>query len=94
MQGQTKFEQRDYQGAIATYTQAIKFEPQNTDAYIGRGNARSYLKDYPLAIQDYTKVINISSQSPIAYMNRAVISCTLGNKQGANENKQALAMIT
>lgn len=93
LEGQTKFEQGDYQSAITAYTQAIKFEPQNIDAHIGRGNARSYLKDYPLAIQDYTKVINISSQSPIAYMNRAVISCTLGNKQAAIKDYQQAANI-
>ena len=93
LEGQTKFEQGDYQGAIAAYTQAIKFEPQNIDAHIRRGNARSYLKDYPLAVQDYTKAINISSQSPIAYMNRAVISCTLGNKQAAIKDYQQAANI-
>jgi tetratricopeptide (TPR) repeat protein len=93
LQGQTKFEQGDYQGAIGAYTQAIKFEPQNIDAYIGRGNARSYLKDYSLAIQDYTKVINFSSQSPVAYMNRAVVSCTLGNKQAAFADYQQAANI-
>jgi tetratricopeptide (TPR) repeat protein len=93
LQGQTKFAQGDYQGAITAYTQAIKVEPQNIDAYIGRGNARSYLKNYPLAIQDYTKVINISSQSPVAYMNRAVVSCTLGNKQAAVKDYQQAANI-
>ncbi len=88
LQGQTRFEQGDYQSAISAYTQAIKFEPKNINAYIGRGNARSYLRDYPLAIQDYTKVINISSQSPVAYMNRAVVNCTLGNKQAAVKDYQ------
>jgi tetratricopeptide (TPR) repeat protein len=92
-QGQTKFEQGDYQGAISAYTQAIKFEPQNIDAYIGRGNAHSYLNNFPLAIQDYTKVISFSSQFPVAYMNRAVVSCTLGNKQAAIKDYRQAANI-
>ena len=92
MQAQSKFERGDYQGAVAAYTQATKFDPENIHAYIGRGNARSYLKDYSSAIQDYTKVINISS-SPTAYMNRAVVSCTLGNKQAAMKDYQQAANI-
>lgn len=91
-QGQAKFEQGDYQGAITDYTQAIRFSPKYVDAYIQRGNAYSYLQNYQAAMGDYTTVINFSS-SPIAHMNRAVINCTLGNKQGAIKDYQKAASI-
>ncbi|NJR18724.1 MAG: tetratricopeptide repeat protein [Calothrix sp. CSU_2_0] len=92
-QAEIKFKKGDYQGAVTDFTQAINNQPQNIDAYIGRGNALSYLKDYQAAIQDYTKVINMPSESAIAYMNRAVVNCTLGEKKAANQDYKKAAKI-
>ncbi|PAX60740.1 tetratricopeptide repeat protein [Brunnivagina elsteri] len=92
-QAESKFKKADYQGAVTDFTQAIKSQPQNIDAYIGRGNALSYLKDYQAAIQDYTQVINMPSESAIAYMNRAVVKCTLGEQKAANQDYQKAAKI-
>ncbi|BAZ12278.1 hypothetical protein NIES4071_41080 [Calothrix sp. NIES-4071] len=88
IQARTKFEQGAYQDSVKIYTAALNLDPQNIDAYIERGNARSFLKDYQAAIADYTKAINISSESAVAHMNRAVINCTLGNKQNAIQDYQ------
>ncbi|MBF2063972.1 MAG: hypothetical protein IGS39_06035 [Calothrix sp. C42_A2020_038] len=87
-QAQSKFEQAAYKEAVGIYTATLQLDPQNVDAYIGRGNARSYLKDYQAAIADYTKAINISTNAAVAYMNRAVINCTLGSKQSAIQDYQ------
>jgi tetratricopeptide (TPR) repeat protein len=92
-QAEIKFKKGDYQGAVTDFSQAINNQPQNIDAYIGRGNAFSYLKDYQAAIQDYTKVIDMPSESAIAYMNRAVVKCTLGEKNAANHDYQKAAKI-
>jgi tetratricopeptide (TPR) repeat protein len=92
-QAQTQFEQGKYSTSIEIFAGAIKIDPQNINAYIGRGNARSYLKDYKGAIADYTKAINISSNLPVAYMNRAVVNCALGNKQNSiNDYQQAISI--
>jgi tetratricopeptide (TPR) repeat protein len=92
-QAEIKFKKADYQGAVTDFSKAIKKQPQNIDAYIGRGNALSYLKDYQAAIQDYTQVINMPSESAIAYMNRAVVKCTLGEQKSANQDYQKAANI-
>jgi tetratricopeptide (TPR) repeat protein len=92
-EAEIKFKKADYQGAVADFSQAIKNQPQNIDAYIGRGNALSYLKDYQAAIQDYNQVINMPSDSAIAYMNRAVVKCTLGEQNAANQDYQKAAKI-
>jgi tetratricopeptide (TPR) repeat protein len=92
-QAQIKFEQGNYKKSVEMYTQAIKLDPENIHGYIGRGNARSYLKDYQGAIADYTFVINMSSTAPIAYMNRAVVNCTLGSQQNAIKDYQRAAHI-
>ena len=44
--GAEKYEQGDYQGAIADFTRAIEINPRYADAYLKRGNAKDELGDY------------------------------------------------
>ncbi|MEL7010023.1 MAG: tetratricopeptide repeat protein [Cyanobacteria bacterium J06588_4] len=46
---------KDFQGAIADYTQATKCEPQNPDNYYHRANAYNFRQQYQLAIADYSQ---------------------------------------
>ncbi len=64
--GLKKYEQGDYQGAIADYTKAIEVNPQNADAYIRRGYTKYNLKDYHGAIIDYDKALEINPQFALA----------------------------
>jgi tetratricopeptide (TPR) repeat protein len=90
-QGQLKLEQGNYQGAAQNFSEAIKHRPKNINAYIGRGNAYSFLKKYKSAVQDYTKVISLSPELSYVYMNRAVVRCTSGDKKGAVQDYQKAA---
>ena len=78
-----KNELKDKQKAIADYTQAIKINPKDADAYINRGNARDDLGDKQGAIDDYTQAIKINPNYALAYYNRGVVRYDLGDKQGA-----------
>ena len=60
--GVDKYEQGDYQGAIADFTKVIEIDPQSADAYHNRGTAKDDLEDYQGAIADYTKAIEINPQ--------------------------------
>jgi tetratricopeptide (TPR) repeat protein/S1-C subfamily serine protease len=68
--GNNRFNQGDYRGAIADFTQAIALDPRNAVAYAGRGAARNVLGDFQAAISDLNRSIAINSNDPIAYNNR------------------------
>ena len=81
--GVDKYEQGDYQGAIADYTKALEINPDDVKAYSNRGVAKRKLKDYQGAITDYNKVIDIDPQEATAYSNRGNIKGDLKDYQGA-----------
>ena len=64
-----KIDRREYEEAIADFTEAIKVDPGNGDDYNNRGNARQMLLNqsgttdvnvYKTAIADYTEAVNLN----------------------------------
>ena len=53
--GYEKYENKDYENAIADFTKAIKIDPGYVDAYNYRGNSKRDLKDDYGSIKDYNK---------------------------------------
>jgi tetratricopeptide (TPR) repeat protein len=62
--------QRDFDGAIKEFTEAIKLDPKNAEAYNVRGVTYYYKKDYDRAIADYTEAIKLDPKFALAYYNR------------------------
>jgi tetratricopeptide (TPR) repeat protein len=60
------------QQAIASYSQAIKLNPNYALAYNNRGFAYLYTGDYDRAISDLDKSIARNPNYPVAYSNRAI----------------------
>ncbi len=60
----------DYQGAIADYTQVIRFKPDYANAYCLRGNAKEGLGQYAAAIADYDTAIRLEPDYADAYVSR------------------------
>ncbi len=81
--GYSKFEKKDYQGAIVDYTKAIEFDSNFAEAYYNRGFTKNILKDYQGAIADYTKTIEIDSNSIDSYIDRGELKHILKDYQGA-----------
>jgi len=81
--GVEKYEQGDYQGAIADYSKAIEINPQDADYYFIRGLAKSRLKNRQGAIADYNKAIAINPQYVLAYSNRGIAKELVGDLKGA-----------
>jgi Flp pilus assembly protein TadD len=61
---------KDYDIAIAEYTEAIRITTNYAEAYFGRGNVYYSKRDYDRAITDYTEAIKINPNYANAYNNR------------------------
>ncbi|HLO89185.1 MAG TPA: tetratricopeptide repeat protein [Nostocaceae cyanobacterium] len=91
-QGETAYQQRNYQLAIDNFTQAIRKHPVHVKALINRGNARYNLKDYEGALADYNQALQINPQEVKAYVNRGNAYYMLADysSEPEEEYKQAL----
>jgi tetratricopeptide (TPR) repeat protein len=69
--------------AIENFTEAIRLNPQTSEAYAARGNVYYFKKDYELAIKDYSEVIRINPLVPDFYLVRGVIYVIQKNYESA-----------
>ena len=69
--GLAKSGQKDLDGAIADYTEAIRLRPNLAFAYNNRGNAKTYKGDIDGGIADYTEAIRLNPNEVIYYVSRA-----------------------
>ncbi|MBD6618927.1 tetratricopeptide repeat protein [Komarekiella sp. 'clone 1'] len=83
IQGVARSLLKDYKGAIAALTEAIRLNVKDTLAYNNRGNARSNLGDLQGAIADYSQALNINPNYIQAYINRGNTRSASGDKHGA-----------
>ena len=81
--GEAKFRKKDYQGAIADFTEAIRLKPDHASAYFNRGVVKYNLGDKEGAITDYTQAISLKPDHAGAYYNRGLAKADLGDKEGA-----------
>jgi tetratricopeptide (TPR) repeat protein len=81
--GNEQFDQSDYQGAVNSFTEAIKLNPKYANAYNDRGVTRFQLADKQGAIEDYNQAIKINPNYADAYYNRGNSRSDLGDKEGA-----------
>lgn len=75
--GQKYLTELNYTEAVAAFTEVIKINPSNIEAYVGRAEAYKGLKQYEEAKADYTTVIEKAEDMPYtqaqAYAGRAEV---------------------
>ena len=74
---------KDYSGAIADYSKAIKLNPDDFQAYAGRGEARLEVRDFRGAIEDFSKVTGFFPHNPLAYIKRGQAKSIINDHAGA-----------
>ncbi|MEM7714206.1 MAG: tetratricopeptide repeat protein [Cyanobacteria bacterium P01_A01_bin.68] len=82
-QGSMRMLKKDYPGAIAAFSQAIKLNPKDTDAYNERGMTRVNSGDLKGALADYNKSISLQPSDAYAYMGRSFTHLKLQDKISA-----------
>ncbi len=73
-----KIGMKDYEGAIADYTQAIRLKPDYAYAYVRRGNAKANLGQHSAAIADYDTAIRFQPDDAVVYVSRGYAKASLG----------------
>lgn len=81
--GISKQNRGDYQGALQDYDEAIRLNPERTDAYVSRGNTKFALNDNKGAIADYDEAIRLKPAFTDAYIGRGNVKFDLGDQKGA-----------
>jgi len=66
--GSSKFDKKDYVGAIADFTRTVELDPKASRAYHNRGIAKMKTGDRPGAIQDFIRVIEIDPRLAEAFL--------------------------
>jgi tetratricopeptide (TPR) repeat protein len=83
IRGVDKFNKGEFKEAIADLNEAIRINPNNAQAYIGRGVARTLLKDLQGAIADYNQAIKIDPNNADIYNLRGNARTLLKDTEGA-----------
>ncbi|MGA7937976.1 MAG: tetratricopeptide repeat protein [Kovacikia sp.] len=82
----TRYDLGDVPGAIADYTQVLRFNPDADAAYNNRGLAYYDQENRQKAIQDFGLAVQSNPRNFIAYCNRGFIRSEMGDKLGAIED--------
>ena len=91
--GISKYNAKDYEGAMSDYTKAIEINPKYADAYYNRGISKYDLENYQGAISDYTKAIEINPKYADAYNNRGIVNYSINRKDYAcKDYKSAISL--
>lgn len=80
--------QRDYQGAVSAYHEAVSMNPQDAIGYYRLANAYRMLQDFDKAITNYQNALGINSRYSDAYNNLGFTYEQMGNYRVAAENYQ------
>lgn len=92
--GLVSLKNRNYQGAIAQFDQAIRIDPSFKEAYSGRGFAYLQLGQLDRAQSSYSQILQIDPMSASAYAGLALIRAQLGDdRQSQLDTAKSAALL-
>ena len=74
---------KEYDQALAFYSQSLALNPHNPEAYMNRGSLYDQLGEYDPAFKDYSMASQYNPSFAQAYHNRAILYCRRGELQPA-----------
>ena len=69
----SKYNQKDFQGAIVAYQKALEKKPDNAPVYNGIANLYRDQKNFPLAKENYQKAVSADSSYVVSFSNWAIM---------------------
>ena len=86
IEGDKLFTEANYLKAAEAYSEAIKFDSDNTHFYAQRAACYAQIKEYEKAEQDYTKAIALDPGNRNYYYQRGMTNIELGQKGKARKD--------
>ena len=83
IRAKVKYDNGQYEAAIADCNEALRIKPDDFKAYGNRGVAKSRLRQYKSAIADFDAVLRIKPDSATAYSNRGAAKALLKQYEAA-----------
>ncbi len=81
--GQRQVLKKDYESAVASFTEVLRENPNVYEAYLSRADARVQIKDLEGALSDYDQAIKINPNVIESYIKRGDLNSQMGNQQAA-----------
>ena len=92
-QGVAKASEKDHEGAIAAFSQALEHQPDFAEAYYNRGLAHFNLGAFQAAITDYTEALRIDPDDARGYFARGLAYLATSHLEAAiADAKQAILL--
>ena len=91
--GEEKYKERDFDGAIMDFTLALERDPGNSEILYQRAMCYYHLKKQSLALLDMDAAVEMQPNYSFRYASRAFMRDTFGDVMGAIQDyKQAIAL--
>ncbi|BAY95196.1 protein prenyltransferase, alpha subunit (plasmid) [Microchaete diplosiphon NIES-3275] len=75
--GQQQFDAEDFEGSIASFDQALKFQPNDPEAWYGRGIVLASLERFEEAIISFNEAVELKPDFYEAWQNRGAVLADL-----------------
>ena len=87
------FDAGEYESGIMDFTQVIRLDPNNADAFLNRGVGHERMGNYAQAISDATQAIRLNSSDAFAFGNRGNAHLKMGNYTLARADFQTVLQL-